>query len=84
VHSAFKRFSRSIEKQTTSRLRRSSLESLVFSRVIYPQVQFHRQLGIWRIQRWYASPSKTKARLRLHERGLTLPSSGRAFGTPLK
>ena len=36
------------------------------------------------LQRWYASPFKYKARLRLHERGLTLPSSGRAFGTPLK
>jgi hypothetical protein len=33
-----------------------------------------------------ASPSKCKhkARLRLHERGLTLPSSGPAYGSPLK
>jgi len=30
------------------------------------------------------SPSKFKAWLRLHERGLTLPSSGPAFGGPLK
>ena len=29
-----------------------------------------------RSQRWYASPSKFEARSRLHERGLTLPSSG--------
>jgi hypothetical protein len=54
------------------------------SRVINPQVQFERQSGSLRFQRWYASPSKYKARLRLHERGLTLPSSGPAFGTPLK
>jgi len=84
VRSAFKRFSRSSEKQAPSRLRCSGPESLVSSRVIYPQVQFQRQLGIWRIQRWYASPSKTKARFRLHERGLTLPSSGPAYGRPLK
>ena len=36
-----------------------------------------------RLQR-YASPSKYKAGLPLQERGLTLPSSGRAYGTPLK
>ena len=38
----------------------------------------------FRIQRWYASPSKYKARLPPHERGLTLPSSGPAYGGPLK
>ena len=36
-----------------------------------------------RIQPWYASPSKFKARLPPRERGLTLPSSGPAFGGPL-
>ena len=40
--------------------------------------------GSLRIQRWYASPSEFKARLPLQERGLTLPSSGLAFGQPLK
>ena len=39
-------------------------------------------------QRWHASPSKRKykhkARLQFTERGLTLPSSGPAFGSPLK
>ena len=72
------------QRQATSRFRCSSRESLVFSRVINPQAQFECQLGSLRLQRWYASPSKYKARLRLHERGLTLPSSGRAYGTPLK
>jgi hypothetical protein len=55
---------------------------------IHLQVQLKRfSLGLCP-QRWYASPSKCKhkhkARLRLTERGLTLPSSGRAYGTPLK
>jgi len=59
-------------------------ESLVSSRVINPQAQFVCQSGSLCLQRWYAPPSKYKARLRLLERGLTLPSSGRAFGTPLK
>ena len=36
------------------------------------------------LQRWYASPSEFKARLPLQERGLTLPSSGPAYGGPLK
>ncbi len=40
--------------------------------------------GRVRVQRWYASPFKYKARSRLGERGLTLPSSGPAFGGPLK
>jgi hypothetical protein len=48
------------------------------------QAPFKRRSASLRFQRWYASPCKFKARLRLHERGLTLPSSGRAFGTPLK
>jgi len=52
--------------------------------VVYPRVQFECRSGSFRFQRWYASPSKYKARLSLHERGLTIPSSGRAFGTPLK
>jgi hypothetical protein len=55
-----------------------------FFRVIYPQVQFESRLDIWCIQRWYASPSKSKARLRRHGHGLTLPSSGPAYGRPLK
>jgi len=84
MHGAFKRLSRSLKKKTTSRFRCSSRESLVFSRVIYPQAQFECQSGSLRLQRWYAPPSKCKAGLRLLERGLTLPSSGRAFGTPLK
>jgi len=37
-----------------------------------------------RIQRWYASPSKCNASLPPRERGLTLPSSGPAYGGPLK
>ncbi len=48
------------------------------------QAQFKRQSTSLRFQRWYASPCKFKARLRLHERGLTLPSSGPAYGGPLK
>ena len=54
------------------------------SRVTYPQVQFECQSCSLRFQRWYASPSKYKARLPPQERGLTLPSSGPAFGRPLK
>jgi hypothetical protein len=57
---------------------------LAFSRSINLQVRLKRRSCGLRLQPWYASPSKCKARLRLHERGLTLPSSGRAFGTPLK
>ena len=55
-----------------------------FSRAINPQAQFECHSGSLRLQRWYASPSKYKARLRLLERGLTLPSSGPAYGRPLK
>ena len=57
---------------------------LASSRRIHLQVQLKRRSCGLCLQRWYASPSKFKARLRLTERGLTLPSSGRAFGTPLK
>ena len=46
MRSAFMRLSRSLEKRAASRLRYPSPESLVFSRVIYPQAQFQRQLGI--------------------------------------
>src|SRR6266568_3850401 len=48
------------------------------------QAQFKRQSASSRFRRWYASPCKFKARLRFHERGLTLPSSGPAYGGPLK
>ena len=41
-------------------------------------------VGQLALQRWYASPPEYEARLRLRERGLTLPSSGLAFGQPLK
>ena len=37
-----------------------------------------------RLQRWYALPSKYKAKLPPQERGLTPPSSGPAYGRPLK
>ena len=84
MRSAFTRLSRSLEKQATSRFLCPSREILVFSRVINPQAQFECQSGSLCLPRWYAPPSKYKARLRLLERGLTLPSSGRAFGTPLK
>jgi len=57
---------------------------LASSLSIHLQVQLKRRSCSLCLQRWYASPSKFKARLRLTERGLTLPSSGRAFGTPLK
>jgi len=60
------------------------LGSLAFSLSINLQVQLKRRWYGLCLQRWYASPSKSKSRLRLTERGLTLPSSGRAFGTPLK
>jgi hypothetical protein len=60
---------------------------LASSRSINLQVQLkHRSFGLC-LQRWYASASKCKHKhnaRRLSERGLTLPSSGRAFGTPLK
>jgi hypothetical protein len=48
------------------------------------QVQLKRRSCGLCLQRWYASPSKSKARLQLTERGLTLPSSGPAYGSPLK
>src|SRR5205085_11649487 len=59
---------------------------LASSLSIHLQLQFKRRSFGLCLQRWYASPSKCKhkARLRLTERGLTIPSSGRAFGTPLK
>ena len=53
-----------------------------------PKVQGHfkRRPCSSHSQPWYASPSKCKhkARWRLTERGLTLPSSGPAYGGPLK
>ena len=60
---------------------RNSLASSLSS---HPRLQFKHSFSSLRFQRWYASPSKYKARLRLQERGLTLPSSGPAFGSPLK
>ena len=42
------------------------------------------QLNQLKARRWYASAYEYKARLQLTERGLTLPSSGPAFGRPLK
>ena len=62
-------------------VRRGDLAS---SLSINPQVQFKRRSCSLRLRRWYASPSKYKARLQLTERGLTLPSSGPAYGGPLK
>ena len=70
--------------KASSRLHCVGRKGLAYSRGTNLQVQFRRRSCSFRIQRWYASPSKCKARLRLTERGLTLPSSGRAFGTPLK
>src|SRR6266568_579781 len=61
---------------------------LASSRSIHLQVQIKRRSFGLCLQRWYASPSKCKhkykARLWLTERGLTLPSSGPAYGGPLK
>ena len=48
------------------------------------QAQHRYPSGSLRTQRWHASPSKSKEALRFTERGLTLPSSGPAFGGPLK
>jgi len=48
------------------------------------KVQFKLRSRSLRIQRWYASAPEYKARLRIHERGLTLPSSGPAYGGPFK
>jgi len=48
------------------------------------EVQLSGRSFTLRFQRWYASPSKYKAKLPPQERGLTLPSSGPAFGRPLK
>jgi len=63
---------------------RVSRGGLASSRRINLQVQLKRRRCSLHAQRWYASPSKFKARLRLIERGLTLPSSGPAYGRPLK
>jgi hypothetical protein len=63
---------------------------LASSLSIHLQPQFKRRSFGFRLQRWYASASKCKhkhkhkARLWLSERGLTLPSSGPAYGRPLK
>jgi len=61
-----------------------SRQGLASSLGINLQVRLKRSWDSLHVQRWYASPSKYKARLRLTERGLTLPSSGPAYGGPLK
>jgi hypothetical protein len=48
------------------------------------RVYFKPQSGASSSQPWYASPSNFKATLPHRERGLTLPSSGPAYGGPLK
>ena len=74
----------SIEVQSFGSVSLRPSRKLVHSAVTKLQVQFKLRSGSLRIQRWYASASKYKARLRIHERGLTLPSSGPAYGRPHK
>ena len=74
----------SIEVQSFGSVSLRPSRKLEHSAVTKLQVQFKLRSGSLRIQRWYASAPKYKARLRVHERGLTLPSSGPAYGRPLK
>ena len=70
--------------RSSSQFRRINSAGLAPCRRAKRQDQHKHQSGSLRALRWYASPFKCKARLRLRERGLTIPSSGPAYGGPLK
>jgi len=86
ILSVCSRTSRSQSRQRASgRPHRGTRKDLVHSLGSNRQLHFKLQSGRFRIQPWYALPSKSKPRLLpLPERGLTLPSSGHAYGMPLK